>query len=196
MADSRRLAAVSGAVSAVGTPTSIVVLTLVAPWFSWARNAFSDLGVTAGTALAFNATVVLGGLLALPFAWLLWTVAEESGGLLRAGLFAVSGVALSAVGLFPSGDPLHVPVAVTHFVGVTATLAVDAVVRRGERTGQAAALAALVHVGGWVAWGAGVLPPGLAIPEFVGAVVLASWVLVLSPTGFLQPRPDTRRDRH
>lgn len=190
----RRLAAVSGVASAVGTPTLIVVATLVAPWFSWRTNAFSDLGVTPPTELLFNGTLIVGGLLALPFAWLLWTTSDGLGGRLRGGLFAITAVALGAVGVFPSGDPLHFPVAATHFLGVTVTLAVDGALRRGRTTGRLAGVAAVGHAVAWIAWGQGILfPPGLALPEFVGALVLATWVTALSPVTPLRSGSGFRR---
>lgn len=185
--NARRFAAGAGVASAVGTPALIVAATLLAPWFSWTQNAFSDLGVAAGTATLFNGTLIGGGLLALPFAWLLWATADGTLPRLRAVGFAVTGVALGAVGVFPAGDPLHFPVAVTHFVGVTVTLVVDFLARPGAATGRLAGVAGLCNAAGWVAWGQGLLPPGLAIPEFVGALVLAAWVTLLSPVAPLRP---------
>ena len=181
MTDGRRLAAASGVVSAVGTPASIVVATLVAPWFSWRADALSDLGVTSGTTALFNGALIGGGALAVPFAWLLWTTSEGSIDRLRAGSFAVTALALGAVGLFPAGHPLHFPVAVTHFLGVSVTLVVDWAARPGTTTGRLAGIAGLGNVAGWLAWGQGLLPPGLAVPEFLGALLFASWVALLSP---------------
>lgn len=181
MTDTRRLAAASGVVSAVGTPTSILVATLIAPWFSWRADALSDLGVTAGTAVLFNGTLLGGGALAVPFAWLLWTTGAGSLARLRAGSFAVTAVALGAVGLFPAGHSLHFPVAVTHFLGVSVTLVVDWLARPRTTTGRLAGIAGLGNVAGWLAWGQGLLVPGLAVPEFLGALLFASWVALLSP---------------
>lgn len=180
--DSSRVAATAGAVSAVGTPTLIVLATLLAPWFSWRANALSDLGVAPGTALLFNGALLGGGLVSLPFAWLLWHEHGGIGGGTRAALFALTGVTLAGVGAFPSGNALHFPVAVSFFLLLTATLTLDGLLRRGQRSGRLALLAAAVHVLGWIAWGQGLRPgPGLALPEFVGALALSVWILVGAP---------------
>jgi hypothetical membrane protein len=181
--DTRRLAATAGVVSAVGTPTLIVLATLLAPWFSWAGNALSDLGVAPQTALLFNGALIGGGLVSLPFAWLLWHQRGGIGGAVRATLFALTGLTLAGIGVFPSDTELHFPVAVSFFLILTATLTLDGLLRRGDRSGQLTLAAAATHVLGWVAWGQGLRPgPGLALPEFVGALALSTWIIALAPT--------------
>lgn len=42
------------------------------------------------------------------------------------------------------------------------------------------------HVIGWVVWGAGLRPgPGLALPELVGSVALAAWVVLTARSRLL-----------
>ncbi|MFB6176852.1 MAG: DUF998 domain-containing protein [Halobaculum sp.] len=180
--DARRMAAAAGAVSAVGTPTLIVLATLLAPWFSWAGNALSDLGVAPETALLFNGALIGGGLVSLPFAWLLFHRQGGLGGAARSVLFALTGLTLAGIGAFPSDTALHFPVAVSFFLLLTATLTVDGLLRRSEQSGRLALLAASTHVVGWIAWGQGLRPgPGLALPEFVGALALSTWIVALAP---------------
>jgi hypothetical membrane protein len=190
------VAAATGVISAVGTPFAIVLATLLAPWFSWSGNALSDLGVAPRTALLFNGALIGGGLLALPFAWLLWTTADgesmtadserttahEVIERVRSTLFALAAITLGGVGAFPSDTALHFPVAVSFFLLLTATLLVDGLARWRERTGQFAVVAAAGHVLAWVLWGQGIRPgPGLALPEFVGALALSGWIVFLAP---------------
>lgn len=107
MTDARRPAVASGVASAVGTPT------------------------------LFDGTLIAGGAPTVPLAWLPWTTAADRLGRVRAAGFAVTGVALAAVGV--------------------------------------------AHAAGWLAWSRRLLSPGLAGPEFVGAVALAAWVTLPSP---------------
>lgn len=196
MPAARRLAVAAGSLAVAFALVAIPAITLLAPWFAWPANALSDLGVAPRTALAFNATLVATALLGLPYAWAVWDAARERGrGLLRAPavVFAASLVALAGVGLFPSGTPLHFPAALGFFVGLTATLAADGVVRRATATGRASIALAAAHVAQWWLWIEGVrIGPGLAVPEYVGAAVLAVWVLALSPVA---PLAGGREDR-
>jgi hypothetical membrane protein len=188
-ADTERVAVACGAASAVGTPALIVLATLVAPWFSWPDNALSDLGVAPETALLFNGALIGGGLLALPFAWLLWAeLADASGRLrravvgLRAVVFTLTSVTLAGIGAFPSDTALHFPVAVGFFLLLTALLVLDGLDRWRARTGRLALAGAAVHVLGWIVWGQEIRPgPGLALPEFVGALALSGWIVFLAP---------------
>jgi len=56
---------------------TVLLATLLAPWFSWTGNALSDLGhPSRATAPLFNGGMALAGLLALAFAGRLWIDAE------------------------------------------------------------------------------------------------------------------------
>ena len=99
-----------------------------------------------------------------------------------AGLLAVTLVTMGAIGLFPQGSPLHVPAAVAFYLLVTATIWADAVVVGGTEEGLRGAVATWLgaaNVAVWVVWAATgpVRRPGLALPEIVGALVFAVWIL-------------------
>ncbi|WP_224447045.1 DUF998 domain-containing protein [Haloprofundus salilacus] len=171
-----------GRVAPVVTLGSILAATVVAPWFSWSRDALSELGVDPATALLFNGGLILGALLALPYAVPLWTAATTRAAHLVAVFFALTGVAMGLVGVFPMDTSPHGAVAVSFYLLLTATLAVDGAVRRRTATGRLSLVFAVVHLLSWAAWADGWFPgSGLALPEFVGAVILAVWVLALSP---------------
>lgn len=163
------------------TLAAILVATVVSPTFSWADSALSDLGVTAATALLFNGGLVVGGLLALPYAFVLWDADPEPLSRTAAVNFALTAVSMGLVGVFVSGHPLHVPVAVAFFLFLTLTMTFDGVARRETTTGNVALRQAGIHVVVWVGWILGYVPGGLAIPEIVGAAMFAVWVLLLSP---------------
>ncbi|WP_224336949.1 DUF998 domain-containing protein [Haloprofundus halobius] len=174
----RRLGRVAPAV----TLGAILTATVVAPWFSWSRDALSELGVDPVTALLFNGGLVVGALLALPYAVPLWRAAVSRASRVVAVLFALTAVAMGLVGVFPMDTSPHFAVAVAFYLLLTATLAADGVVRRRATTGRRSLTLVVVHLLSWAAWAAGWFPgPGLALPELVGAVILAAWVLALSP---------------
>lgn len=133
------------------------------------------------TAWLFNGSLVLGGLLGLPYAWALWRVAADPLGYLRAATFLVAMVAMAGVGLAPAGTPLHVPSAATFFLLAAFTAVVDGVARFRLTTGKLALLSGPLAVLAWPAWLVWLDGGGIAVPEFVGAVLFGLWVVVLSP---------------
>lgn len=181
------VAAAVGTSAGVGTLLAIVAATALAPWFSWSASALSDLGVARGTAPLFNGALLLGGLLALPYAWALRR--REDGHVpVSAVTFALAVLSMAGVGAFPAGTPLHVPMALAFYLLLTATLVADGVRRRRSPTGRAALAAAAVHVLGWAAWLAGVRPgPGLALPELLGALLFVAWAVAGSPVAPARP---------
>jgi len=162
----------------------IALAVALAPWFSPTANALSDLGVAdrAAVATAFNGGLLIGGGAALAYAWALWAAARTLGARVVAAEFAVAALLMAGVGAFPSGTSLHFPVALGFYLALTLVLATDGAVRRAATAGRLALAAAGVHLGQWWLWIAGVrLGPGLAIPELVGALLFAAWVLAGSP---------------
>lgn len=172
----RRLGVAAGALAPVVALGTILLATALSPTFSWAGSALSDLGVTPASALAFNGGLVAGGVLALPLAWVLAT----DGRSVLTVVFGPTAVSMALVGVFRSGHPLHFPVALGFYLGATLTMLIDGIgsIRAdGRAWGLAAIGLAVVHLGAWIAWSAGVRPgSGLAIPEAIGAVLFAIWV--------------------
>lgn len=164
------------AISAVGIP----VATLLAPWFFWTDNALSDLGAAgAETALLFNGTLVVTGLLGIPFALLVYRRRTSLWGRLGTLLFALSMPLLALVGVFALPSPYHAPVAIGFFMAFTLGILVDGIgaYRTGDDTDGILSMAlASAHVLGWIAWSVVGLE-GVALPEMVGTVVIWIWVL-------------------
>lgn len=179
------LTRLSGYTAPLVTLGAIVLATLVSDSFTWATSALSDLGVAPETALLFNGGLLLGGLLALPHTHALWVDGTGLFGRLAAVSFACTAVMMGLVGVFVSGHPLHFPVAVSFYLLVTVTLVLDGFARRTTGLGRFVALLGTGHLAGWVVWVVWVADDGfgtgLAVPETVGAVVFAVWILALSP---------------
>lgn len=181
--DLERLEAGSGLLAVAVALGAILASTALSPSFAWATDALSDLGASgAPTALLFNGGLIAGGALALPFAHLLWRRAATRVSRLGAAIFAVGFACLALVGAFPIGTPLHLPVAAGFYLSITygwfvrgTGLALAGRVRRGI----GAIWFGVAHVTSWLVWGAGVrIGPGIAVPETLGALLLAAWVVL------------------
>ncbi|MFC7096607.1 DUF998 domain-containing protein [Halobaculum marinum] len=180
----RRVAAASGAGASVVSLGGIAVAVALAPWFSLADTALSDLGVAdaAAVAAAFNWGLILAGLVGLPYAWAMWTATDGLAARLVAAEFVVAMLLMAGVGVFPSDSPLHFPVALGFYLAITVVFATDGLRRRATTAGRVALAFAALHLAQWWLYVAGVrLGPGLAIPELVGAGLLIVWVLLVSP---------------
>lgn len=182
-----RLALWCGPVSILVSAAGILTATLIAPSFSWTGNALSDLGAAgASTALLFNGTLILTGVLGLPFAFRAYRGLRNRIRRIGVVLFGASMVTLALVGVFALPSPYHGPVAVSFFLLFTLGIAVDGLgairdgsgaIRRGRRRdGVLSVGLAAVHVLAWFAWGASGLA-GVALPEMVGTVAIWIWVL-------------------
>lgn len=176
----RRATALAGPAGIAVTLGTVAVAVLLSPWFSWTANALSDLGhPSRATAPLFNGGLVVAGLLGLAFATRLWPETTNAAHRLGLGLVALSFLALALVGVVPAGRPLHTPVAVVIFAALTYALFASAtgdVLAGRDRRAIATTWLAVAHVTGWAVWPLSGLS-GIAIPETVGSLVLAAWVL-------------------
>lgn len=178
----RRWARRSGPVAAAVAIACILAATVTSPTFSWWTSALSDLGTADTSAWLFNGGLVVGCLLGLPYAWVLWTAAADSLGYLRAITYCAALLAMAGVGLFPAGRPPHFPLAVAFFVLAALTLLVDGVARLRLLTGKLSLGFGIASPLVWPVWGFWIAPnAGIAVPEFVGATLFALWIGLLSP---------------
>lgn len=154
-------------------------------WFTWTGNALSDLGhPSRATSPVFNGGLVLAGLLGAAFALRLWPTASNHAHRAGVVLFALSQVDLSLIGVFDVTSPLHFTVSVLYFSLFTYALFAygsgDALAGRARR-GVLAVWLGVANATAWVAWSA-VPYEGVAIPEFLGSVLLAVWVVAMVRT--------------
>lgn len=172
---------VAGIVGVIVGLAGVALAIALADGFSLREQALSELGASgADTALLFNGSLVVSGLLAAVFCASL--VARLGNPFQRAGvaLLAVSAVSLAGIGVFPMGDPLHLPFAVGFFVMLTVGLVVtgygDREFGRPGRSRVSLNLA-LLHV---VAWSFAYLTlEGIALPELAGGVVFGVWIVIV-----------------
>ncbi|WP_254534733.1 DUF998 domain-containing protein [Halomarina litorea] len=174
---------------------AIFLATLLSPTFTWTGDPLSFLGSDGQpTRPLFNYGLVAGGLLSLPFGHYLSTTGRDR--LQRSGgvLFALTGLAMGLVGVFPMGTDPHFPVAVAFYLLLSLTLWVHGAgaLRVGEArrwVGAAAIALGTLNVVTWAVYVAVFAETGLslAIPETVGALALGVWTagtaLRVGPTG-------------
>lgn len=146
------------------------------PGYDWPTEAFSVIGASGGpAATVFNVGVVGGGLVALPFAWRLWTDWHPAPG----GLYGLFGFAFVVAGAFPIGTALHDVAAAIFFVApllpwTAAVLDWRADRRRGA---VAQALLGLAAVAVWIPYDLGIesAQVGYGGAELVAVLVIAVW---------------------
>jgi len=179
-----RLGGLCGVVGSVLTIAMVYAATIISPWFSWATNALSELGV-GEVSLIFNSAVIIGGALNFLFAL---GIREYLGGgrLVKVGvaLIMLGSASLALVGVFTIAYPvLHGVVALGEFVlapigfiliGISAK---EGTIRRPSiATGIAALIAILVLPVILLA-----LPfkVGFAVPEMAEALIVAVWIIFM-----------------
>ncbi|WP_313692783.1 DUF998 domain-containing protein [Halorarum halobium] len=167
-------------VAGVAGPTVLLAAFALAaaasPEFDGPTDPFSVAGAGEGVvAVAFNAGLVLGGLLALAFVpWL-----REEYGRVVALAYGLVAASFAAAGVFPVGSGLHWVAAVA-FVGAPVVLLAAAVVDwRAGRPRIAVLVAGLgaVSLGVWLPYDLQMasLQIGYAVAEFLSVAALAAW---------------------
>jgi hypothetical membrane protein len=171
-----RIAGLCGVIASTLSFGLVFYAVALSPWFSWQTNALSDLGVyPRPSAPAFNVALISGGVLNAVLVvgvgrWI------GEGWLSRAGtvLSLVGAVALGLTGVFPENyGGLHWISAATYFLVTPVGYALlgAEIWRKGRRAHGAAAVSAAV--GAFLA--IALMPhDGLALPELVAAILLAS----------------------
>jgi hypothetical membrane protein len=182
----QRMGASAGIVAPIIGFSCILIAIASYPSFSWTDNALSDLGIIPGiTGPLFNFGLVVSGVLALNFALFgLLTYFEKSWvGKIGAAVFAVSTLALIAIGIFnESFSPTHYLVSVAFFMLTPLSLfimtcALWLVKQRG--TAVFTVLVGVVAALPWLLLFAFNYVPNVAIPESVSGIAVSVWAIVL-----------------
>jgi hypothetical membrane protein len=184
----RKIARLTGPAAVIVTLGGILLATTLSSTFDWQASALSDLGVAPATAWLFNGALIGGAVVGIPFAWALWSAAPGVLGQIRAACYLLAIVTMGGVGLAPSGNPLHFPFAVAFFLLAALTGVVDGVARFRLVHGKLSILVGVLAVLVWPAWLIWIDGGGIAVPEFVCAVLFGVWVVALSPERPGQPR--------
>jgi hypothetical membrane protein len=173
---------------------AVLVSIYFSPWFEWSTHALSDLGVVqeGGTQVAiwiFNGGMVTAGLLiAIFISSTRKTIPDNLMSKIAYSLIFIGGINLALVGVFPysvSGT-IHLVVALIYFIFMPIGLIMIGVERRARDKNFAifsigSGIVSLVVIGGAILGILGtpigtIYPEGVAIPEFIEAVILGLWI--------------------
>ena len=174
-----KTATIIGGIAPVLSLGGILILTALSPWFNWTNNAISDLG-NSTLGLAFNVTLILGGLCYLYFVLTIFRDLSPTKfiipGLVLIGISAGMSI---GIGIFPSGtySSIHYLFAVGFFItGGLATIIEGIgwwINHRNHAFCGYSFLLVLIGLATWV-----LSPfPGIAIPELISSLLYGIWQL-------------------
>jgi len=152
---------------------SIGVSIMFSPWFSWERNALSDLGhvVKSEVAPIFNLGLLLGGLLLIVY---VVTVFREHAKYTSVCLVA-SSFLLQLIATFDEAYGfIHGMVSVLFFVSIWIASLVNTVEKRSLK----ALIAFIVSFGIWVLYAMRVYSAGIAVPEIISFTAVAALLML------------------
>ena len=182
----QRMGAASGIIAPIVAFICILAAIASYPTFSWSNNALSDLGVVSGiTASLFNFGLFASGVLAFNFSIFgLFTYFRKSWmGKIGSTVFGAATIALIAISVFNENfSPTHYLVSVAFFSLAPIALFILTFGfwlshQRGNAVftvavGVAAALP-------WILFFTFNYVPNVAIPEFLSALALSVWAVVI-----------------
>ena len=156
--------------------SSIFIAIHYSPWFRWAENALSDLGVEGFSALVFNSGLVVSGFLLLVFSMnLTRLLAEDFFSRIGHRLFSLASVDLCLIGVLSENfGVLHFYVSILFFIFLPLSLILMGVslIKSSpfKRLGYIALLSSVFAIGIWLpTW------RGVAVPEFISALTGSTW---------------------
>ena len=183
---------------------AVLVSIYFSPWFEWPTHALSDLGVeqegrlisqfaqegdTQIATWTFNGGMIVAGLLIAIFvSSTRKTIPDNLMNKIAYSLIFIGGINLALVGVFPYSvsDTIHLIVALIYFIFTPIGLIMIGVERRTRDKNFAifsigSGIVSLVVIGGAVLGILGtpigtIYPEGVAIPEFIEAVILGLWI--------------------
>jgi len=167
----KEVCALLGAVGPLVAYVSIGVSIALSPWFSWKRNALSDLGhaVKSGVAPIFNFGLLLAGFLVMVYA----VMALRNYAKWTSYSLVISAFLLQLVAVFDEVyGPLHFVVSVLFFVSLGPTSILYAI----ERKSSLAVIGFIIGLLLWVFYWARIYSAGVAVPETLSTVAVIPWI--------------------
>lgn len=179
-----KVAASFGIIAPTWALASIGISIALSPWFSWTKNALSDLGVSE-VAPIFNSGLIICGILIFPFIFGLAKIERTKRlGLIGSVVLLSSSVSLIGVGAFSEAFGLvHFYFSVTFFasfilssiiLGIHFTLDIS-----DKRLGIFTLLVGIISFISWIVW-ATIRLSGVAIPETISILLASFWIIILS----------------
>jgi len=178
----KKVSASCGIVGLLAVYLSIGVSIILSPWFSWQRNALSDLGhaVKSEVAPIFNLGLLLGGFFIIVYV----LTALRKDAKYTSSCLVVSAFLLQLVATFDqSYGFIHGAVSVLFFVSIWIAALVNAL----EKKSVQALIAFIISFGIWVLYGLNVYRAGIAVPEIISFTAVAA-LLMLSVIRFFSTK--------
>ena len=167
-----RICALFGVAGPLLAFVSVGVSIAVSPWFSWERNALSDLGhaVKSGVAPAFNFGLLITGLFLTIYAvkvlnkYATWTGYS----------LVISAFTLQVIAVFDEVyGVIHLVVSILFFIFLGTTSLLYAM----ERKSYSATAAFTIGLISWMFYWAGICSTGIAVPETISSVAVLLWII-------------------
>jgi len=168
----RKIYALFGVISPLVAYAFIGVSIAFSPWFSWKRNALSDLGhsVKSGVAPIYNFGLLLTGFLAMIYA----VTALRNYARWTSYSLLISAFMLQLVAAFDEVyGLLHSVVSILFFISLGSTTIVYAV----ERKSVLAVTSFIIGLFSWVFYWAGIYNAGVAVPEIISSLAVLPWII-------------------
>ena len=166
-----KICALFGVIGPLLAFVSIGFSIALSPWFSWERDALSDLGhaVKSGVAPIFNFGLFLTG-----FFLTIYAVKVLKGHARWTGYsLAISAFTLQLVAVFDEVYGLHLVVSILFFVSLGVTSLFYAV----ERKSYSALAAFSIGLISWIFYWAEFYSTGVAVPETISSVAVLFWII-------------------
>ena len=166
-----RVYALFGFIGPVLLYVSIGLSLFLSPWFSWERNALSDLGhaINSDVAAIFNGGLLLAGFLLMVYAaTILKKHAKYTSYSLWASTFFVQLIAV----FNEAYGSLHYVVAVPHFL----MLILTSIVYSMEKRSKLALTTFLIVMFSWLLYTLPLFNIGIAVPETISKIVVV-WIM-------------------
>jgi hypothetical membrane protein len=181
-----KIARVCGFITPLVSYGMIFLAIMNAPWFSWYRNALSDLGARASSDLYFNSGLILAGFLEALFSIGLFLNLRGVVGEASAVVLFADSIALMCIGIFPeTAGRIHFYVSVAFFLlyPIASILFGVHLLSHGKDRlfGVLSVVMAFICLAIWflVPWRSmGVT--GVAIPEFLSSLVGCVWMIYIA----------------
>jgi hypothetical membrane protein len=175
-----RTAAIFGFVAPIFGFFIVFLAISYAPWFSWTRNALSDLGAGGMESVIFNYGLMATGLLVLGFSRGLFEISEGSSlGRIGASIHVLAALFLFAIGVLNINvRPWHYIVSVGFFVTLPSALIIYSIFLYKKKMFSFAYLGWVLGVIALLVW---VIPwSSVAIPEATSAGLSSIWHFTLA----------------
>jgi len=165
--------ALLGIVGPVVAYVSIAVSIVLSPWFSWERNALSDLGhsVKSGVASIFNLGLLLASFLTIIYTAMIFREHAKY----TSVFLVISSFTLQLVATFDEVYGfLHFAVSLLFFV----LIGVSSIAYTIERRSRFAGVMFIIYLGSWISYGVRTYNAGVAVPETISTVAVVLWIVV------------------